>query len=97
MEEYSITVLQEIAEEPVALASADVKSYFSVPFYIGMCVLMLLLIYLVHYVVKCYMYQRRATKMQGKKKRFLFDIRSGKRSAYEAEVQKAEQIWKKLN
>lgn len=97
MEEYTITVLQEISEEPVALAATEMKTYFSVPFYLGMSVLFLVLICVIHYVVKCSMYQRRACKMSGKKKAFQFDIRSGKRRVYEEEAQKAEQIWNKLN
>lgn len=96
MNDYSLTVLHEIVDEGVPTSETiQSTSMFSVPFYIAMCVLILILVYVIHYICECIKYQRRVTKMTGKKQK-LMSAREGKRTAYEAEVQKAEQLYNKI-
>lgn len=98
MNDYSITVLQEIVDQDVPMSANPVaNNTLSIPFFIGVCVLILVLIFVIHYVCKCFIYQNRATKMSGKKRSFLWNLWNGRRRAYEAEAQKAEQIWNKIN
>lgn len=96
MLDFSITVLQEIAEEEVPMAAAPKDNLFSIPVYIGVCVILLFVIFLLHYLGKCYIYQKRATRVAGKKKPFRFNIKRGKRNVYEEEAKKAAELWEKM-
>lgn len=94
-EDYTLQVLYEIADEAVPQAAAPQESLFSIPFYIGICVLGLILVYVIHYICVCMKYQKRVSKITGKKQPFQ-SARKGRQTVYETEVQKAEQLYNKL-